>query len=230
VTAREWVDSTVGALEPLAGTADPVAMRAYLKDIAPFLGVQAPVRRAAQRAAWAGLPPLSPKDVAAASHSLWALPEREYQYAACDLIGRHARTLAGDFVHHPVQELLTTKPWWDTVDSLGTVAVTPLVARNPDVVFLMWAWLDSGDRWLIRAAIQHQRGLKERTDLDRLFAMCDRFAADREFFIAKAIGWALRDATRWDPRAVQQFVDDHPSLSAVARREATRGLSRSARP
>ena len=94
-----------------------------------------------------------------------------------------------------MQDLLTTAPWWDTVDSLGSAAITPLVARHPADVDLMWAWLDSGDRWLIRAAIQHQRGLKEGTDLDRLFTMCDRFADDREFFIAKAIGWALRDVT-----------------------------------
>jgi 3-methyladenine DNA glycosylase AlkD len=56
--------------------------------------------------------------------------------------------------------------------------------------------------------------------------MCDRYATDREFFIAKAIGWALRDVTRWDAPAVQRFVDSHPDLSAVARREARRGLER----
>jgi 3-methyladenine DNA glycosylase AlkD len=205
-------------------------MQAYMKDVAPFLGMTTPDRRRALRSGWSGLEPLDPDGVTAAVRSLWALPEREYQYAACDLLGRHARQLPGAFVADPVQDLLTTKPWWDTVDTLGSVAVTPLVARHPEQVDLMWAWLDSGDRWLIRAAIQHQRGLKERTDLERLFAMCDRFADDREFFIAKAIGWALRDVTSWDPAAVQSFVDLHPGLSTVARREATRGLSRSARP
>lgn len=225
-----WVDATVAALTPLAGTADAKGMQAYMKDVAPFLGITTPVRRSAQRAAWAHLPALDIDDVAAESRALWELPEREYQYAACDLLGRHAPQLPGAFVADPVQDLLTTKPWWDTVDTLGSVAVTPLVARHPEQVDLMWAWLDSGDRWLIRAAIQHQRGLKERTDLERLFAMCDRFADDREFFIAKAIGWALRDVTAWDAPAVQRFVDDHPTLSAVARREAARGLARSARP
>jgi 3-methyladenine DNA glycosylase AlkD len=228
--AATWIDATAEALQPLAGTGDAHAMRAYMKDVAPFLGIPTPLRRSAQRAAWAQLPALAEDEVAAVSRALWALPEREYQYAACDLIGRHVRALTGGFVRDPVQELLTTKPWWDTVDTLGSMAVTPLVDRHPEVVDLMWAWLDSGDRWLVRAAIQHQRGLKERTDLARLFAMCDRFAADREFFVAKAIGWALRDATRWDAAEVQRFVDDHPSLSAVARREATRGLARSARP
>ena len=206
------------------------AMQAYMKDVAPFLGVTTPERRRALRSAWSGLAPLDEQGVSAVARALWARPEREYQYAACDLLARHARNLTGDFVADPVQDLLTTRPWWDTVDSLGTAAITPLVARYPAQVDRMWAWLDSGDRWLIRAAIQHQRGLKEATDLDRLFAMCDRFADDREFFIAKAIGWALRDVTRWNAPAVQRFVDGHPELSPVARREALRGLARSSRP
>jgi 3-methyladenine DNA glycosylase AlkD len=108
--------------------------------------------------------------------------------------------------------------------------VSPLTKRNPQLVGLMWQWLDSGDRWLIRAAIQHQRGRKEDTDFDLLYAMCDRHAPEREFWIAKAIGWALRDVTRWDPAGVAAFVDAHPGLSSVARREALRGLARTARP
>jgi 3-methyladenine DNA glycosylase AlkD len=228
--ATAWVDATVRALAALAGTSDADGMRAYMKDVAPFLGVPTPDRRRALRSAWSGLPPLDEAGVSEAARALWARPEREYQYAACDLVGRHVRGLTGGFVADPVQGLLTTRPWWDTVDALGTSAITPLVARDPEQVGTMWHWLDSGNRWLVRAAIQHQRGLKERTDLDRLFAMCDRFAADREFFIAKAIGWALRDVTRWNAPAVQLFVDSHPALSAVARREAIRGLARSSRP
>jgi 3-methyladenine DNA glycosylase AlkD len=225
-----WIDATVEALAPLADRDRAPAMQAYMKDVAPFLGVTTPDRRRALRSAWSGLAPLDEAGVSAVARALWARPEREYQYAACDLLGKHARDLTGGFVADPVQDLLTTRPWWDTVDSLGTAAITPLVARHPEQVDLMWAWLDSGDRWLIRAAIQHQRGLKGATDLDRLFAMCDRFAADREFFIAKAIGWALRDVTGWNAPAVQRFVDTHPSLSPVARREALRGLARSSRP
>jgi 3-methyladenine DNA glycosylase AlkD len=225
-----YVESTVAALAPLADPTRAAAMQTYMKDVAPFLGVSSPDRRAAQRAAWRGLPLLVESDLASACDVLWDLPEREYQYAACDLIARHTALLSPDFVAGTTQTLLTTKPWWDTVDALGTVVVSPVVARNPPLVDLMWQWLDSGDRWLIRAAIQHQRGLKERTDVTRLLAMSDRFAADREFFVAKAIGWALRDVTAWDAGAVREFVADHPDLSAVARREATRGLARSDRP
>lgn len=224
----EWVNATVACLRPLACEQRGADMRRYMKDVAPFLGIPTPDRREAQSAAWKALPEPDAGDVATIARSLWALPEREYQYAACDLLAREHRRLPGSVLADPVQALLTDRPWWDTVDSLGTAVITPLVQRHSEQVELMWAWWDSRDRWLVRAAIQHQRGLKERTDLDRLFTMCDRYATDREFFIAKAIGWALRDVTRWAPAAVHRFVDEHPDLSTVARREATRGLDRAA--
>jgi 3-methyladenine DNA glycosylase AlkD len=225
-----WVEATVEALAPLADPAKAGPMAAYLKGVAPCLGITTPQRRTSLRQAWSGLPALTEADLVHACHVLWGLPEREYQYAACDLITRHSRTLGAAFLAHPTERLLTTKPWWDTVDSLGSAAVAPIVARHPLLVDDMWRWLDSGNRWLVRAAIQHQRGLKGNTDVGLLLAMCEPFVADREFFIAKAIGWALRDVTRWQPDAVRQFVAEHPQLSAVARREAVRGLARSARP
>jgi 3-methyladenine DNA glycosylase AlkD len=200
-------------------------MAAYMKQVAPFLGVTAPTRRTALRTAWGSLPALDSEGVHEVVERLWMMAEREYQYAACDLLARAQRKLPGGFLAEPGQRLLTTKPWWDTVDALGTAVVTPLVARDPGLVPLMWQWSASGDRWLVRAAIQHQRGLRERTDLERLLALCDRHAEDREFFVAKAIGWALRDVARWDPSAVRAFVDAHPGLSSVARREAERGLA-----
>ena len=228
--ADTWVDATASALAPLADAPKAAEMRRYMKDVSPFLGIQTPARRAAQRAAWKPLPAPDPAEVATIARDLWALPEREYQYAACDLLARTARMLPGEFVVDPVEGFIGDRPWWDTIDSLGSSAITPLVAAHPEQIDTMWQWWDTGDRWLVRAAIQHQRGRKEDTDLDILFAMCDRYAEDREFFIAKAIGWALRDVTRWDPSAVRMFVDEHPGLSTVARREAVKGLSRPSPP
>jgi len=224
-TATDWLDATIAALAPLADLERAAPMAAYMKDVAPFLGIATPERRQALRTAWAGLDALDTAETAEAVRALWALPQREYQYAACDLLAREQRRLPGGFLADPVQQVLTDRPWWDTVDSLGTAVITPLVHRHPEQVDLMWRWWDSGDRWLVRAAIQHQRGLKEQTDLDRLFTMCDRYAGDHEFFVAKAIGWALRDVTRWDPDAVRAFLDRHLDLSATARREAVRGLA-----
>jgi 3-methyladenine DNA glycosylase AlkD len=226
--ADAWVDATHEALAPLADPDRAVAMRAYMKDVAPFLGVNAPDRRSAVRAAWADLPSLTTWQLAEVTRELWAMPEREYQYAACDLLTRYRRELPPSFLHDLLRDLLTDRPWWDTVDALGTAAVIPVVTAHPVLVATMWEWLRSDDRWLVRTAIQHQRGLRGATDLDRLYAMCDEVSADREFFVAKAVGWALRDAAAWDRDGVQRFLDDHPALPAVARREAVRGMSRAA--
>lgn len=226
----DWVDATAAALAPLADATAGQDMQRYMKDVAPFLGVHTPPRRAALRVAWSALPSLDGDGVRDVTAALWALPEREYAYAACDLTARYVRTLPAEFATDPIEALVQDRPWWDTVDALGSAGITPLVARHPELVDVMWRWWDSGDRWLIRAAIQHQRGLRQRTAVPRLIAMCDRYATDREFFIAKAIGWALRDLGAIDAPAVQAFLDRHPDISPVARREAVKGLTRRARP
>jgi 3-methyladenine DNA glycosylase AlkD len=227
---ESWVAATLDALAPLADSTNATAMSTYLKGVAPFLGITSPERRSALKVAWRPLAPLSEHDLRTVIDHLWALPEREFQYAACDLMDRHRRALSAGFIGDPVQRLITERPWWDTVDSLGSAAVSPITARHPELVDVMWQWLDSGNTWLIRAAIQHQRGRKSTTDFALLYRMCDPYAAEREFWIAKAIGWALRDVTRWDREGVATFVDTHPNLSTVARREALKGLARTARP
>lgn len=225
-----WVSALRSALVPLADRANADSMRAYMKDVSPFLGVKSQARRTAVREVVQSMPTPDPELLADLSLALWSLDEREYQYAAVDILGRFSRTLPASFLASPGQPLLVTKPWWDTVDALGTAVVSPLTARFPEQVELMWSWCRSNDRWLIRAAIQHQRGRKADTDIDLLLAMCAEHAGDREFFIAKAIGWALRDASSWFPAQVQAFVDARPALSRVARTEALRGLARVAVP
>ena len=225
MTVDAWVLETRDALARLADPERAAPMRAYMKDVAPFLGISTPVRRSTLRTAWKRLPPLPAEQVPAVAVALWALPEREFQYAACDLLAREQRRLPSDVLADPVERLLTTKPWWDTVDSLGTAVISPLTARDATQNALMQRWCDSDDRWLVRAAIQHQRGRGAQTDVPLLLAMCDQHADQSEFFIAKAIGWALRDLARWNPQAVTAFLDSHPGLSRVAAREAKRGLA-----
>lgn len=222
----EWVDAIAEALEPMACPTNAIAVRAYMKDVAPFLGIKTPARRAAVNAIAAAQPVPSADSLRAIVTLLWAEPMREFHYAACDLLARYHRRLPADFLADPVQQLLIDKPWWDTVDALGTAVISPLTVKYPGLVDLMWMWCDSDDRWLIRAAIQHQRGRKQNTDTELLFAMCRQHIDDPEFFVAKAIGWALRDTTRWFPQQVGEFVAAHPEMSAVALREAQRGLDR----
>src|SRR5262249_8197701 len=92
-------------------------------------------------------------------------------------------------------------------------------------------WVESENIWLARVAILHQERYRERTDSEMLFAYCLRRAADREFFVRKAIGWALRSYAKVEPDLVAQFLTGHgAALSGLSRREAERGVAMGARP
>lgn len=198
-------------------------MASYMKGVAPFLGIQAPERRRALRQAWKSLRAPSSDELGVAAISLMAQIEREYHYAASDLMDRYRSSADEFFLDGFMTDVLVTKPWWDTVDALVTTGVSPM-CQEFDADWLIDEWSNSGDRWLIRAAITHQRGWKQGTNVNRVLGLCDRHWDNQEFFIAKAIGWALRDLAWIDPKAVQTFLAQHSDRNSVARREAQRGL------
>jgi 3-methyladenine DNA glycosylase AlkD len=215
----------------LAQRADPDRaghMAAYMRNQFAFLGIPAPAQKQAWRAAIAGLPRALPEPVvAAAATRLWERPEREHQYLACLLVNRHAATAAATFSSLDVVEhLIVTKPWWDTVDSLATRAVGDLVRRHREGRPRMDRWLSSDDLWLRRSALLHMNRWKSATDREWLFAACLSRADERDFFIRKAIGWALREHSKVDAPAVIHFVEQHPELSGLSRREALMWLER----
>ena len=199
-----------------------------MKEIAPFIGITAPDRRRLTKEAWKSLRAPTSDELGKAALALMQLPQREYHYAAYDLIETWIDTTDDYFLAEHVERLLITTPWWDTVDGLVNAAVSPLCYRY-DATEIINDWSDSGNTWLIRAAIGHQRGWKRDTDIERVFEICDQHWPNQEFFIAKAIGWALRDITRIDKRSVQRFLKQHHTKNTVAAREALRGLNREKR-
>ena len=204
---------------------DAIAMQAYQKDISKFMGIRTPERRAINKAIFSALPIPTSAQLATSARALWKLDFREYQYAACDMLAFFLKELDSEFLGDHVEYLLTHKSWWDSVDSLGTAAISPLTVKYNSVP-LMNRWNKSENMWLNRAAIQHQRGRKEETNLDLLFKYCDYHSECREFWITKAIGWALRDVARFNRPAVTQFLKSHPELDRVAVREAEKHLQK----
>jgi 3-methyladenine DNA glycosylase AlkD len=196
------------------------AMAKYMRDQFPFLGIPSPQQRALQREALAGLPPPTEAELTEALGRLWELPEREYQYAGLGLVARHIRVYGPGFIA-VVERLVTTKSWWDTVDSLAKGGAGALVLRHPDLAATMDRWIDDENMWLQRTAILHQLGFKELTDAARLFRYCALRAGEQEFFIRKALGWALREYSKVDAEAVRAFVSEHErELSGLSKREA----------
>ncbi|MFJ2886171.1 DNA alkylation repair protein [Streptomyces sp. NPDC087305] len=191
-----------------AAEADPeraASVRAYMKDVAPFLGLTTPLRRALSRTVLEGTPRPDEADCTAIALRCWELPEREYQYFAVDYLRRHVRQCTSGFL--PVARyLVSTVPWWDTVDALASHVVGGLVAADPKLVGDMDAWIVDEDMWVARTALLHQLRYKERTDTERLFAYCLRQSGHPDFFIRKAIGWCLREYAKTDPEAVRGFL------------------------
>jgi 3-methyladenine DNA glycosylase AlkD len=207
--------------------ADPTrasTMSAYMRDQFPFLGIPAPVQKTLSREVLVGLGRPSEDDLRVVAEECWALPEREYQYFACGFLRRHARACSAAFLP-TARFLITTKAWWDTVDALAAHLIGPMVARHPALVTAMDDWVLDGDRWLVRAAILYQLGYKEATDGRRLFHYCAVRAGHDDFFVRKAIGWALREYAKTAPDEVRTFVHAYQSrLSVLSVREALRNV------
>jgi 3-methyladenine DNA glycosylase AlkD len=238
VTARPIPDAPHSALadtllERLTveypAAADPeraAGMRAYMKDVAPFLGLTSPVRRSLSRTVLADVSRPDESDCAAVALRCWRLPEREYHYFAVDYLRRYVTHCSSGFL--PVTRyLLTTVPWWDTVDLLAAHVVGGLVAADRGLTADMDAWIEDEDRWLVRAALLHQLRYKERTDTDRLFGYCLRRSDHGDFFVRKAVGWCLREYAKTAPDAVRAFVAEHRTrLTPLSAREALRTIGR----
>lgn len=206
-----------------AGRDNAAAMRAYMKDRFPFFGIKAPERRALQQEHMAryGMPGIP--ELSAIARSAFAQPERELHYAAVDLLVKRAKKLGPE--HLPLlEELVTTKSWWDTVDALAVHGVGAVLKNHPAAIEA-WneRWIQSDNLWLNRTAILFQNRWKQDTDQALLFTNIDRHAAHTDFFIRKAIGWALRELGKSDPGAVLEFVRSR-KLSPLSEREAVRNL------
>lgn len=198
--------------------------RAYMKDVAPFLGIPTPERRALSRTVVQGTPRPDETDCTAVALSCWQLPEREYHYFAVDYLRRHVGRCSSGFL--PVaRHLITTVSWWDTVDALAAHVVGGLVTADPRLTADMDAWIVDDDLWVARTALLHQLRYKENTDAERLFAYCLRQSGHTDFFIRKAIGWCLREYAKTDPDAVRDFLArERGRFAPLSVREALKNI------
>ena len=222
--AEELLDRLVRSYDQARDPERGRPAAAYMRDQFPFLGIPAPTQRALSRTVLAGLPAPTEQDLRAVALACWELDEREYQYFACDWLRRHVAVPGPDFLD-TVRVLVTTRSWWDTIDPLATRIVGGLARRHPGLSAELDSWSADPNLWLVRTAILHQLHYGADTDVDRLFGYCTRQAGHPDFFVRKAIGWALRQYARTDPAAVIRYVAEHRDrLSPLSVREATKHL------
>ena len=191
----------------------------------PFYGVQKAGRTPIVRALIRTFPPANRGEYEACVRALWYLDHREEKYLALGYArGFEAHIDAASVRLH--RELIVTGAWWDLVDETAIKLVGVALRKDHDrMSSIVRRWTTDDDLWLRRTSIICQVGSKVETDVELLAHACTANLEDREFFIRKAIGWALRDHARTDAGWVRAFVDEHRDrMSPLSVREASKHL------
>ena len=157
--------------------------------------------------------------------SCWNKEEREFQYVVVYYLKAMQKFLKREDISR-LKYLIVTKSWWDTVDLLAKV-VGSLVIRIEGYDQIMLEWSKDSNIWLKRVAILYQLSLKEKVDKQVLERILVNNLGDSEFFINKAIGWALRDYSKFNPEWVREFIEKNKNgIANLSLREASKYIDK----
>ena len=216
----------------MAGVANPqkaIGMRAYMKSAMPYYGINSPEVRTICKRVFAEHPMTSCQEWRDAILELWRNAKfREERYAAIGLVSLKQHRECWTPALMPVlEEMITTGAWWDYVDEVAHVVAELLKSHPKEIRPMIRAWSKDEDMWKRRVSIICQNPFKAKTDLKLLYANIEPNLGDREFFIRKAIGWALRAYAWTDPKEVARYVrQNEDRLSGLSRREAMKNIPR----
>ncbi len=206
-------------------------MEAYMRHQFPFLGLSKAARQNQQSVLWDRLKDFTPnssEEVQEIVDLLCKQNAREFQYTAMELAWKYRKLWSGDWPEH-VYRRIQSKSWWDTVDwwapkGLGIYLLDRGGGNCPAFEGVLDHLHSHNNLWMNRSALILQLHWKDQTRFDWLCTLCLDHRQTKEFFLAKAMGWALRQYARTNPRAVLEFVGQHPELPNLTRREAIKHL------
>lgn len=216
------------AFEQHADAAIGASAAKYMRNLSEFYGIPSPLRRQLLIAFLSEnkLPEFD--RLPAIVEYCWQQPQREWQYAGMEMVSRFAKKQKqgipelGEF-------MIVNKSWWDTVDYIATNVVGESFRKKPETIKPFTdKWMHSGNLWLQRTCLIFQLKFYQNTDTELLFRFCRELSAHQDFFIRKAIGWALRQYSKSQPGQVLQFVTE-TGLSNLSRTEALKIINKKGR-
>lgn len=198
-------------------------MKAYMLNQFDFYGIKTPERDKIVKAYIKANPLKTIEEVNGIVRKMWTFKEREWQYAAIDLF-RYHHPLWEEQVIDLIASCLKTKSWWDTVDGIGSDWIPVYFSYYPhQIIPITERWNKSDNIWLQRSSILFQRSYKKNTNTHLLAEYILQHRLSKEFFIQKAIGWALREYSKTNPAWVKSFVESH-DLAPLSKREALKKM------
>ena len=194
--------------------------KAYLLHQFEFFGLQTPLRRSLSKAFYKTHPIDNHNELSAFIKACFAQPQRELHYFAIELLGFHNK-LWGKKTLPLIEWIITHQSWWDSVDSTNSNVISKFFLKYPEhIATTTYKWNQSNNPWLKRMSILFQLTYKKNTNTKLLAAYIEHSIEEEDFFIRKAIGWALRSYAYTNPKWVIHFVKAHPNLSPLSKREA----------
>ncbi len=193
-------------------------MSAYMRHQFPFLGIQAPQRADLNKQLAEQIKAFKIEHLEWLIMQLWSEKEREFQYLALYIINQNKRHLLPSHIDFLI-EIITEKSWWDTVDVIAPNFIGYLFKNYPELKEeYLPQWVDSPSIWLNRTALIFQLRYKENTDFELLKQLIEALKHKKDFFIRKAIGWALRNYSKCEPQLVEEYIKT-ASLSPLSEKE-----------
>ncbi|MFC7370280.1 DNA alkylation repair protein [Fictibacillus iocasae] len=199
-------------------------MEAYMRNQFPFVGMKSPVRKDVfkQFVKKHGYP--EKEQLQEAVKELWRMPERELHYAALGLVDGFLKKLE-EKDYELLEYMIVNKSWWDTIDHIAANHAGKLFRLYPHLLETVGMnWRQSDNFWLRRTMILYQLKYKGDTNVELLKDIVEENLGSKEFFINKAIGWALREYAKSDPEWVLN-VTTQLALSPLSKREALKNVS-----
>jgi len=202
-----------------------VPMENYMKNHFPFYGIKTDQRRLLFHEVWKANHEEVKQNSRDIALELYTFPQREMHYCGIEILIKNLKKNYQKDDIHLIEKLLTAHSWWDSVDTISKYILGQYLIEFPEqTISIINRFSDSSDMWLNRAAILFQLGYKQKTDAKFLFEECLKHSHSKEFFIQKAIGWALREYGRFYPEAVKTFVAQN-QLKPLSAKEALKNIS-----
>jgi 3-methyladenine DNA glycosylase AlkD len=202
-----------------------IAMSKYMKNKFSFFGIKTTERRTVFKTIWKQNQQEVSENPRTIALTLYAKEQRELHYCAIEIL---IKELKGNYKKEDVlliEKLLTTNSWWDSVDTISKYILGQYLLEFPETIEkIVTKFSNSDTMWLNRSAILFQLGYKKNTDFELLKSICNQHQSSSEFFIQKAIGWALREYAKTNPEAVKYYVLVN-NLKPLSRKEALKNLS-----
>ena len=201
-----------------------IPMENYMKNNFSFLGIKTEKRRAIFKSIYEQNKAEIKSNFRTIAWELFQMKEREFHQVAIDLLLKESKK---NFVVEDIkliEKLIISNSWWDSVDTIAKYLLGGYLQQFPlETLKVIERFSNSKNMWLNRSAILFQLSYKEKTNFEILISECEKHKHSNEFFIQKAIGWALRDYSRFNPTGVKGYVNS-TNLKPLSSREALRLL------